>query len=46
MVLTANKGLAMVVMDRKEYIDKVEGLLTQLAYETITTDPKTSSRPS
>ena len=39
MVLTADKGVAMVVMDRKEYMDKVEGLLTQLAYKTITTDP-------
>ena len=45
MVLTADKGVAMVVMDRKEYMDKVEGLLTQLAYKTITTDP-TNSRPS
>ena len=39
MVLTADKGVAMVVMDRKEYMDKVEGLLTQLAYKIITTDP-------
>ena len=31
MVLTADKGEAMVVMDRKEYIDKVEGVLAQLA---------------
>ena len=29
----------MVVMDRKEYVDEVEGLLAQLAYKTITTDP-------
>ena len=39
MVLTADKAVATVVMDRKEYIDKVEGLLTQPAYRTITTDP-------
>ena len=29
MVLTADKGVAMVVMDRKEYMDKVGGLLDQ-----------------
>ena len=29
----------MVVMNRKEYHDNVEGLLTQPAYKTITTDP-------
>ena len=35
MVLTADKGVALVVMDRKEYQDKVEGLLATLAYRTI-----------
>ena len=39
MVLMSDKGMAMVVIDRKEYMDKVNGLLTQLAYKTITTDP-------
>ena len=39
MVLTVDKGVAMVVMDRKEYVDKVEGLLAQLAYKTSTSDP-------
>ena len=39
MVLTVDKGVAMVVMDRKEYMDKVEDLLTQLAYKTISSDP-------
>ena len=29
MVLTADKGVALVVMDRKEYQEKVEGLLVQ-----------------
>ena len=33
MVLTADKGVTMVVMDRKE------GILTHLAYKTITTYP-------
>ena len=39
MVLTADKGAAMVAMDRKYYMDKVEGLLAQLAYKTINSDP-------
>ena len=39
MVLTADKGVAMVVVDRKEYMDRVEGFLPQLAYRTITSDP-------
>ena len=39
MMLTTDKGVAMVVIYRKEYMDKVEGLLTQPAYKTITTDP-------
>ena len=39
MVLRADKGVAMVVRDRKEYMDKVEGLLAQLAYNTISSDP-------
>ena len=39
MVLTADKGVAMVVIDRKEYMDKVEGLLAQPAYKTISSDP-------
>ena len=39
MVLTADKGVAMVVMDMKEYMEKVKGLLAQPAYRTITADP-------
>ena len=31
MVLTPDKGVAMMVMDRKEYMEKVEDLLVQLA---------------
>ena len=38
-VLTADKGVAMVVMDRQEYIQKAEELLSQLAYRTIPRDP-------
>ena len=39
MVLTADKGVAMAVMDRKEYQEKVEDLLTSTPYRTISTDP-------
>ena len=38
-VLTSDKGMAMVVLDKKDYVDKVEGLLVQPAYRTINTDP-------
>ena len=38
-VLTADKGVALVVMDRKDYQDKIEGLLATPAYRTITADP-------
>ena len=39
MVLMVDKGVAMVVMERKEYQEKVEGLLTTSAYRAISTDP-------
>ena len=39
MVLTADKGVATAVMDKKEYMEKVEGLVAQLAYRTIDADP-------
>ena len=38
MVLTADKGVALVVMDQKEYQDKVEVLLATLADRTIKED--------
>ena len=38
-ILTADKGVAMVVLDRKEYIDKAENLLAKPAYRTLATDP-------
>ena len=37
--LTADKGVAMVVMDRNEYIDKATNLLSTPAYMTIDRDP-------
>ena len=38
-LLTADKGVAMVLMDREDYIRKAESLLTQPAYKTIDRDP-------
>ena len=38
-VLTVDKGVAMVVMDRQDYINKSNNLLTQPAYRTIPKDP-------
>ena len=38
-VLTADKGVAKVVLDKKDYVDKVEGLLALLAYRIINRDP-------
>ena len=39
-VLTADKGVAMVIMDKKEYTDKAIGLLSDTnTYRTISKDP-------
>ena len=38
-VLTADKGVAMVVMDRQDYITKANQLLNQNTYKVITKDP-------
>ena len=38
-VLTADKGVAMVVLDKKEYLEKAEALLAQPTYRTIDKDP-------
>ena len=38
-VLTADKGVAMVVMDRQDYIQKAEESLSQPAYRTIPRNP-------
>ena len=39
MVLTADKGVALVVLDKEDYIQKVHSLLDQPAYKTINRDP-------
>ena len=37
-VLTADKGVALVVLDRKEYIEKATNLLSQSTYRIIAKD--------
>ena len=38
-ILTADKGVAMVVMDRKDNMEKATNILVQPAYRTINRDP-------
>ena len=38
-ILTADKGVALVVMDKEDYISKAQELLSQLAYKEIPKDP-------
>ena len=38
-ILTTNKGVSMVVMEKKEYIKKSEDLLNQSTYMALTRDP-------
>ena len=38
-VLTADKGVAMVIMDKQDYISKANSLLSQNTYKTIKWDP-------
>ena len=49
-ILTADMGVAMVVMDREDYVAKVQALLAQPAYRLIPADPtnkiKAHSSPS
>ena len=46
-VLTADKGVAMVVMDKQDYIDKALSLLSDTnTYKTIHKDPTTRLRNS
>ena len=38
-VLTADKGIAMVIMDRQDYINKANSLLIQNSYRALPQDP-------
>ena len=40
-ILTADKGVALVVLDKEDYINKAQELLSQLAYKEIPRDPTT-----
>ena len=44
MVLTADKGVSLVVLDKEEYIHKAKQLLHQSNYKTLTTDPTTTTQ--
>ena len=47
MVLTADKGVSLVVMDTAEYKKKAEELLQQATYQPILTPPpNTKTNPS
>ena len=39
-VLAVDKGVAMVVLDRKQYLEKAGALLAQPGYRTIDKDPE------
>ena len=39
MILTVDKGVAMVILGKDNYIEKAENLLVQPAYRTIDRDP-------
>ena len=41
-VLTADKGVAMVILDRQDYINKANHLLNQSTHKSITKDPTNS----
>ena len=43
-VLTADKGVSMVVMDKEDYIHKLEELLQSSTYKILTTDPTTKHK--
>ena len=38
-ILTVDKGVAMVVMDKEEYVSKAKDILQQPAYSSIPGDP-------
>ena len=41
LILTADKGVALVVMDKEDYVQKAKELLDQPTYKTISSDPTT-----
>ena len=45
-MLTTDKGMAMVIMDRQDYISKANNLLSQNTYKTIQWDPTNTIKTS
>ena len=45
-VLTADKGVAMVIMDRQDYVSKANTLLNQNTYRSIPQDPTNTIKTS
>ena len=43
-ILTTNKGVSMVVLDKKDYIKKLEDLLKQTTYRELAADPTNKYR--
>ena len=43
-ILTADKEVAMVVLDKEDYISKAQELLSQLAYKEIPRDPTNKTK--
>ena len=41
MILTAYKGVCLVVMDKRDYIEKSEELLSKSTYKILPSDPTT-----
>ena len=44
MVLTADKGVSLVVLDKEDYIQKAEELLQLPKYKILTSDPTTKHK--
>ena len=45
-ILTADKGVTLVVMEKKDYIQKAEDLLNTSPYKKIPEDPTTKQKTS
>ena len=44
MIVTADKGVCLVVMDKEDYIDKSEELLLKPTYKILPSDPTTKHK--
>ena len=45
-ILTADKGVCLVVMDKEEYIEKAEEFIERRTYKIIPTDPTNRQKKS